>query len=192
MASEYETQVRQRLETLVDARGLDLDALMAQLQSELRQIAHRQRRRGAVGDTLSTTALVNEAYLKFAAAGTFAPVDQRHFLAVAAQAMKQIVINHARDRIALKRGGGAVHTVLDDALAQDLSQAEHMLELADALERLGQVRPRLAQVVQLRYFGGLSEDEVGDVLGIDRSTVRRDWLKARGWLFARLHPDADG
>jgi len=190
-ASAYESRVRQELETLVLARGLTLGALMAELQDELRQIARHQRRRGAVGETLRTTALVNEAYLKFAATEAFEPVDHQHFLATAARAMKQIILNHARDRLALKRGGGAVHQPLDDSLAADLSEAGRMLELGDALERLEQARPRLAQVVQLRYFAGLSESEVGEVLGIDRSTVHRDWLKARGWLHAHLHPDAD-
>lgn len=166
---------------------------MTALQQELRQIAKRQRRRGGMGETLCTTALVNEAYLKFAASPDFIEeMDPHHFLAVAANAMRHIVINHARDRVALKRGNGAEHVALDENLGDEAKYAEalEMLELGDALTRLERARPRLAQVVQLRYFAGLSEEEVGEVLDIDRSTVRRDWLKARGWLHERLGPDA--
>ncbi|MBO9662199.1 ECF-type sigma factor [Dokdonella sp.] len=191
--TEYETEIGLRLETLVKERALDLSALMTGLQNELRQIAHRQRRRGGVGETLSTTALVNEAYLKFASSPElFGRVDRNHFLAIAARAMRNIVINHARDRVAQKRGGGAAHETLGEveAFDADLAEANRILELNDALGRLEQVRPRLAQVVQLRYFAGLSEEETGEVLDLDRSTVRRDWLKARGWLFERLHPDS--
>ncbi|MFC4820975.1 ECF-type sigma factor [Dokdonella ginsengisoli] len=191
--SEYETEIGLQLESLVEERDLDLSALMTGLQDELRRIAHRQRRRGKAGETLSTTALVNEAYLKFAASPElFGRIERSHFLAIAARAMRNIVINHARDRVAQKRGGGAVHETLGEAEAfdADLAEANRILELNDALGRLEQVRPRLAQVVQLRYFAGLSEEETGEVLDLDRSTVRRDWLKARGWLYERLHPDS--
>lgn len=195
MDSSRDTEVRAHLEQVLGARAFDLGQLMTELQGELRQIARGQRRRGLAGGTLSTTALVNEAYLKFAASPErFEDTDQRHFLAIAAQAMRHILINHARDRVAGKRGGGAVHETLGETLGNDdeLDEAHRMLELADALDRLERVRPRLAQVVQLRYFAGLSEDETGAVLEIDRSTVRRDWLKARGWLYDKLRPDAVG
>lgn len=190
--ASYENEIRAHLQGLVEARAVDLPSLMTDLQNELRQIARQQRRKGAIGETLSTTALVNEAYIKFASSPEFfSQVDHGHFLCIAARAMGHIVINHARDRIAQKRGAGAVNTVLDDSMGNDvdLADANRMIELADALERLEKLRPRLAQVVQLRYFAGLGEDETGRVLGIDRSTVRRDWLKARGWLYDHLHPD---
>lgn len=191
--TEYETEIGLQLEGMAKASGLDLAGLMTGMQAELRQIARRQRRRGAVGETLSTTALVNEAYLKFASSPElFGRIDRNHFLAIAARAMRNIVINHARDRVAQKRGGGAIHDSLGqlDEVDADIGEAMRLLELDDALKRLEAVRPRLAQVVQLRYFAGLSEDETGDVLDLDRSTVRRDWLKARGWLYERLNPDA--
>ena len=192
-AAVYETEIRSHLESVVRGHGVDLGGLITDLQGELRQIARRQRRRGAVGETLSTTALVNEAYLKFAASPElFDGIERNHFLALAARAMRHIVINHARDRVAQKRGGGGVHATLGelDVADADLAEASRILELNDALDKLEQVRPRLAQVVQLRYFAGLSEDETGEVLDLDRSTVRRDWLKARGWLYDKLHPDA--
>lgn len=191
--TEYETEIGLQLEGMAKASGLDLAGLMTGMQAELRQIARRQRRRGAVGETLSTTALVNEAYLKFASSPElFGRIDRNHFLAIAARAMRNIVINHARDRVAQKRGGGAIHDSLGqlDEVDADIGEAMRLLELDDALKRLEAVRPRLAQVVQLRYFAGLSEEETGDVLDLDRSTVRRDWLKARGWLYERLNPDA--
>jgi len=189
---EYEEEVGQRLQSLIGDRVVDLSRLMTDMQGELRQIARHRRRRGSVGETLSTTALVNEAYLRFASSPElFDRIDRSHFLAIASRAMRNIVINHARDRLAQKRGGGAAHETLgEDLLEADFAEASRLLELGDALERLEKVRPRLAQVVHLRYFAGLSEEETGEVLDIDRSTVRRDWLKARGWLYERLHPDA--
>lgn len=192
-ADDYEVEIGQRLESLLGGREVDLSQLMTDMQGELRQIARYRRRRGAVGETLSTTALINEAYLRFAASPElFQHIDRNHFLAIAARAMRNIVINHARDRVAQKRGSGVRHETLGqvEVIQADLDEAEQLLELNDALERLEKLRPRLARVVQLRYFAGLSEEETGEVLEIDRSTVRRDWLKARGWLYERLHPDA--
>lgn len=192
-ADDYEVEIGQRLESLLGGREVDLSQLMTDMQGELRQIARYRRRRGAVGETLSTTALINEAYLRFAASPElFQHIDRNHFLAIAARAMRNIVINHARDRVAQKRGSGVRHETLGqmEVMQADLDEAEQLLELNDALERLEKLRPRLARVVQLRYFAGLSEEETGEVLEIDRSTVRRDWLKARGWLYERLHPDA--
>ncbi|MGE8288820.1 MAG: ECF-type sigma factor [Stenotrophomonas sp.] len=192
-ADDYEVEIGQRLESLLGGREVDLSQLMTDMQGELRQIARYRRRRGAVGETLSTTALINEAYLRFAASPElFQHIDRNHFLAIAARAMRNIVINHARDRVAQKRGSGVRHETLGqvEVMQADLDEAEQLLELNDALERLEKLRPRLARVVQLRYFAGLSEEEIGEVLEIDRSTVRRDWLKARGWLYERLHPDA--
>lgn len=184
-----EHDIRARIEAAVAASPQNLAHLMTELQGELRQIARSQRRRNAAAETLSTTALVNEAYLKFSSSpDLFAEVDRQHFLAIAARAMRHIIVNYARDRLALKRGGGAVAESLDDHdVAEDFGA---VLELNDALEQLERVRPRLAQVVQLRYFGGLAEAEVADVLDVDVSTVQRDWVKARGWLYERLHPDA--
>ncbi|HEY0229755.1 MAG TPA: ECF-type sigma factor [Dokdonella sp.] len=190
-----EDDIRAHIESAIEAGSGNLSHLMTEMQRELRQIAHRQRQRGAAGETLSTTALVHEAYLKFAGSpGLFRQIDRAHFLSLAARAMRHIVINHARDRIAQKRGSGAQHDTLGDGaqIGGDVGEAIRILELNDALDQLERVRPRLAQVVQLRYFAGLSEDETGEVLELDPSTVRRDWLKARGWLYDKLHPDSAG
>lgn len=190
VSAPFEDEVRERIEAVVaTAAPQDLARLVTELQGELRQIARSQRRRGGAAETLSTTALVNEAYLKFRGSPElFARVDRDHFLAIAARAMRHIIVNYARDRVALKRGGGAAAESLDGVdVGEDFGE---LLELNDALEQLERARPRLAQVVQLRYFGGLGEAEVAAVLGLDVSTVQRDWVKARGWLYERLHPDA--
>jgi len=190
-----EDDIRIHMERAIGASKGDLSQWMTEMQHELRAIAHRQRRRGAAGETLSTTALVHEAYLKFAGSPErFEQIDRAHFLSLAARAMRHILINHARDRVAQKRGGGAHHETLGDGerIGGDVGEAARILELNDALDQLERVRPRLAQVVQLRYFAGLSEDEIGETLDLDPSTVRRDWLKARGWLYDKLHPDSDG
>jgi len=190
-----EDDIRAHIESAIEASDGDLSQWMTDMQHELRQIAHRQRRRGAAGETLSTTALVHEAYLKFAGSPElFEQIDRAHFLSLAARAMRHIAINHARDRVAQKRGSGAHHETLGDGsqIGGDLGEATRILELNDALDQLERVRPRLAQVVQLRYFAGLSEAETGEVLDLDSSTVRRDWLKARGWLYDKLHPDSAG
>ncbi len=189
MTALTEQAVRERIEAAVAASPQSLAQLVTDMQGELRQIARSQRRRNAAAETLSTTALVNEAYLKFSGSpDLFASVDRQHFLAIAARAMRHIIVNHARDRLAQKRGGGALLESIDDhEVAEDFAD---VLELNDALEQLERVRPRLAQVVQLRWFGGLGETEVAEVLEVDVSTVQRDWVKARGWLYERLHPDA--
>lgn len=189
MSALAEAAVRARIEAAVAASPRNLSGLMTELQAELRHVARSQRRRNAAAETLSTTALVNEAFLKFSASpDLFDGVDRQHFLAIAARAMRHIIVNYARDRHAQKRGGGAIVESLDEHdVAQDF---DAVLELNDALEQLERVRPRLAQVVQLRWFGGLAEAEIADVLEVDVSTVQRDWIKARGWLYERLHPDA--
>jgi RNA polymerase sigma factor (TIGR02999 family) len=185
--------IRACIADALSAASGDLKQLMIELQGELRQIAHRQRRHNTAGETLSTTALVNEAYLKFSKSpDLFAGIDREHFLAIAARAMRNILINYARDRVAQKRGGADVRfeTLGEGGVGDDFAEATRILELNDALERLERIRPRLAQVVQLRYFAGLSEAETGEVFGVDVSTVRRDWIKARGWLYGKLHPDS--
>jgi RNA polymerase sigma factor (TIGR02999 family) len=160
-----------------------LDRLVPMVYDELRLIAHRhlarrQRERPRSG-TLATTALVNEAYLKLVDQADARWHDRAHFLAVAAVAMRHILIDRARASIARKRGGGDAAVTLDeDALAADDVPAR-LLELDEALDRLAQLDPRLARVVECRFFGGLSEAEIAEALGITERTVQRDWAKAR-------------
>jgi RNA polymerase sigma factor (TIGR02999 family) len=180
------------LRTLADDRRGGLAELFSFMQHDLRRIAHRERTVLNAGDTLSTTALINDAYLKLSESTLPAFADRRHFYAIAARAMRQLLIDYARARLAQKRGSGAVAVPLTDRLevAGDPDEAARAIELGDALDLLEAHSPRLAQVVYLRFYAGLSDAEVGGLLDVDPSTVRRDWLKARGWLYRTLNPDA--
>lgn len=184
-------QITALLRELAADRAGTLPALFGLVQADLKRVAHRERLAVRAGDTLSTTALINEAYLKLSAAALPAFADRGHFYGVAARAMRQVLVDYARGKLRDKRGGGAPHDPLDRAPepGDDPADAARLLEIDDALGRLEGVHPRLAQVVYLRFYAGLSDAEIGAALGVDASTVRRDWLKARGWLFDVLHPD---
>jgi RNA polymerase sigma factor (TIGR02999 family) len=158
-----------------------LDALVPLVYQELRAIAHRQlgARGGAGRATLATTALVNEAYLKLVDQSRAGWKDRAHFLALAAVAMRHVLTDRARARLTHKRGGARVQvTFEDDAIADDADPAA-LLEIDEAIKQLDTVDPRLARVVELRFFGGLSEDEIAEALGVTSRTVQRDWAKAR-------------
>lgn len=168
-------------------RDAALGDWMREAQADLRRVAHAERMSLRAGETLSTTALVNEAWLRFAQAGSrFA--DRKHFFATAARAMRQILVDHVRNQRAQKRGAGAAHASIDEAieLASDDPFGADLLVIDAALSALEQALPRAAQVVHLRYFVGLDDREVGALLGVEESTVRRDWLKARAWLYLHL------
>lgn len=176
------------LRTLGTARAESLAGLMAVVHGDLRAIAHRERMLGGAGPTLSTTALVNEAWIRLREGKLPADVDRRLFFGIAARAMRQVLVDYARERRAAKRGGGRAHDSLSaaDQVASADAPADELLALDDALSALERTNARAAEVVQLRYFGGLGDAEIGEVLGVEESTVRRDWLKARGWLYQRL------
>jgi RNA polymerase sigma factor (TIGR02999 family) len=145
----------------------------------LRSIAHHQLANKDPGGTLSTTGLVHEAYLKLVAQSRIAWSDHAHFLALASVAMRHVLVDRARARLADKREGDLVRVTLDsDRIGSD-SQPEVLLEINDAVDRLAAVEPRLAKVVECRFFGGLSEEETATALGITMRTVQRDWVKAR-------------
>jgi RNA polymerase sigma factor (TIGR02999 family) len=162
------------------------DQLMTRAHRDLRQIAHRERLVFDAGETLSTTALVNEAYLKLKASPPPDAIDRRQFFGIAARAMRQILVDHTRALRAAKRGGGVVHESLSAAEQMTQAPSEDLLALDEALKLLSAANARAAEVVQLRFFAGLGDVEIGALLGIEESTVRRDWLKARGWLFQHL------
>ena len=159
-----------------------LESLSPAVYAELRAVAHRRLSGGGsrpAGGTLGTTALVHEAYLKLAGGSAGPWRDRAHFLAVAAIAMRQILVDRARARASHKRGGALANATLDeDAVAVD-DRPELLLEIDDALERLAAVSPRLARLVELRFYGGLSEDEIAAALAVTVRTVQRDWVKAR-------------
>lgn len=160
------------------------DELLPMVYEELRRISRGERRRIHAGETLQTTAVIHEAYLKLRSREKFC--DQQHFLRSAATAMRHVLINHLRESLAAKRGGGAVH--VDLAVVPDLALPDEqlVLEIDDALQRLARISPRLAQVVECRYFGGYDERETAMALGLNERTVRRDWTKARAWLRCEL------
>lgn len=166
-----------------------MDRLMVLVYDELRAIAHRQLRRRRPGQTLDTTALVHEAYLKLVDPGGAAWQERHHFFAVAAVAIRHILVDAARRRAARKRGGEAVRVTFDSLLPvrQDLSaDAVDLLALDDALTSLAALNERLSRLVELRFFAGLTEEETAEVLGTSERTVRRDWRKARAFLFHAL------
>jgi RNA polymerase sigma factor (TIGR02999 family) len=191
LAAEHEvlTQVTALLRELAAGHADSLPQLFARVQNELRRVAHRERLALRAGDTLSTTALINEAYLKLRAETFPAVEDRKHFYGIAARAMRQVLVDYARSRTRQKRGGGERHETLSAAEDQADSanlETTRIFEINAALDRLEAVRPRLAQVVYLRFYAGLSDREIGVLLGVEESTVRRDWLKARGWLFQAI------
>jgi RNA polymerase sigma factor (TIGR02999 family) len=174
---------------LVAARDGDrnaLDALYPIVYQDLRGVAHRALSGGRPGDTLNTTALVHEAYIKLHSSAAFLPQDRRHFFAIAARAMRQIVVDHARGRAAEKRGGSLQRVDLDAATIAGDDSGRALLALEDALQKLGDLDERLARVVELRFFGGLTVEETAEVLDVDPRTVKRDWRKARAILYLTL------
>jgi RNA polymerase sigma factor (TIGR02999 family) len=137
--------------------------------------------------TLQTTALVNEAYLRLAGQTNPSWQNRAHFFAVAARAMRQILVNYAKSSRAQKRGGGAVRVELDEGAIVSPEISKEIVDLNEALERLGALDSRKARVVELKYFGGLNHDEIAEVMKVSSVTVRRDWVFAKAWLHNELH-----
>ena len=163
-----------------------LDKLLPLVHSELRRIAQRQMRQERAGHTLQATALVNEAYLKLAGQQGFDWQNRAHFFAVCAQVMRHILIDHARAQARDKRGGGAIQVSLNDALVVADDQAAHFIALEEALRVLERLDPQKGKIVELRYFGGLSIEEAAEVLNVSPRTVRREWQRARAWLYRMM------
>lgn len=179
------TSVTQLLADLRAGRRDAFDRMLPLVYHELRRSARREL---AVrpSDSLSTTALVHELYLKFSRAERADWQDRAHFLGVAAVAMRHILVDRARRRTAEKRGGPQRHVTLDDELISVDHQAESLLDLHEALDYLATLDERLARVVEFRFFGGMTEQETAEALHIGVRTVRRDWIKARGLLYQAL------
>lgn len=156
------------------------DALFSAAYPELRKLAHSRLYDGGRSPMLNTTALVHEAYLRFINSGQLLGAERRAFFAYASQVMRSVIIDAVREHQAQRRGGGLVMLTLDTARAEGLPAAEEdLLRVHEALEALAQAEPRLAKVVEMRYFGGYSEAEIGEALELAERTVRRDWDKAR-------------
>jgi RNA polymerase sigma factor (TIGR02999 family) len=167
-------------------RGVqDADELTQAAYRELRKIAGAYMRRERPGQTLQATALVHEAYLRLVGAGT--PwTDERHFVGIAARSMRQILVERARSRGAQKRWAGLNRVTLSASLAVAADPETMLPAIDEALERLGQIDPEQAKIVELRYFMGLGIEETADVLGISPATLKRRWALARAWLFREL------
>ena len=174
---------------LVAWRGGDraaFDRLFPLVYDELRRIAHRQLGRERSNHTLGTTALVHEAYLKLVDQTRARFEDRAHFFAVAARAMRRILVDYARRHRAVKRGGAQAPVSLDDATLVPDQRADTLVALDQALTQLADLDARLSQVVECRFFGGLTAEETAEVLAVTSRTVRRDWVKAKGWLYQAL------
>jgi RNA polymerase sigma factor (TIGR02999 family) len=163
-----------------------LEKLAPLVQPELHRLAHHYMRREREGHTLQTTALINEAYLRLLDKTHPSWHDRAHFFAVAAQLMRRVMVDHARARHALKRGAAPVKVTLDETAFVTETRAAELLALDEALEQLAQFDPRMSQIVELRYFGGLTNAEIAAVLKVHPNTVKNDWTAAKAWLYATL------
>jgi RNA polymerase sigma factor (TIGR02999 family) len=188
------TSAKSVTQLLIDWRDGDetaLDKLMPLVYQELRRLAHRYMRRERPGHMLQTTALINEAYLKLVDHKGMRWQNRAHFYAVAAQAMRRILVDNARARKYAKRGGGAPMIELDEATTVAEKRATELVALDDALKDLAALDERKSRIVELRYFGGLSIDETAEVLNISAATVMRDWATAKAWLLREISPSSE-
>jgi RNA polymerase sigma-70 factor (ECF subfamily) len=162
-----------------------LDRLTPVVYEELRHLAHHYMQRERPGHTLQTTALVNEAYMRLVDYRRMKWQDRAHFFAVAAQVMRRILVDHARSQN-VKRGGGVQHVALDDVAVVSSDRTGDLVALDDAMNALARLDPRKMQIIEMRFFGGLSVEETAEVLHVSPATVRRDWSIAKFWLYREL------
>lgn len=167
-----------------------LNRLIPLVYEELHRLAHHYMRRERPGHTLQTTALVNEAYIRLVDHKGMRWQNRAHFYAVAAQAMRRILVDYARSRDCAKRGGGANMVELEEAATVVQRQASDLVALDDALSELAALDPRKSQIVEMRYFGGMSVEEMAEVLRVSPITVMRDWSTAKAWLLRAMSPEA--
>jgi RNA polymerase sigma factor (TIGR02999 family) len=186
------TQITQLLLAWGQGDEAALERLMPLVYDELRKVAARHLRRQRPDHTLQTTALVNEAYLRLIDSSQVQWQNRAHFFAISAQLMRRILVDFARSRQNLKRGGDVERISLDEALVVAPERGADLLALDDALTQLAALNSRQAQVVELRYFGGLSEEEAAEALKVSLRTVQRDWKLARLWLYRELSKDLEG
>jgi|SRR5690242_5725737 RNA polymerase sigma factor (TIGR02999 family) len=162
-----------------------LKSLVPLVYSELRRLAHNRLRHERQNHTLQTTALVHEAYLRLAENPPNKVADRKHFLALAAGIMRQVLVDHAREKLAQKRDGG-VQIELDSRIAPVTERVLDVLAINEALTNLAKLDPRQCTIVELRFFAGLSIEDTADVMGMSPATVKRDWLTARAWLLQQM------
>lgn len=164
-----------------------IDRLTGELYGEFREIAHARLRRSSDVTLLDTTSLVHESYLRLIKTGKISVNDRTHFLAYAARVMRSVIVDFVRQRRSERRGSGEEHLTLDTEIAESVCAGEdEIIRLSDALDTLARIDERLVRVVELRYFAGMTEQEIAVALGLNERTVRRDWEKARILLAAAL------
>ena len=163
-----------------------LEKLIPLVQPELHRLAHHYMSRERAGHTLQTTAILNEAYLQLVDNSKPVWQGRTHFIAAAAQLMRHIMVDHARKHQSLKRGGGALKVTLDEAALVTETRSQELLDLDEALERLAAQDARKSQIVELRYFGGLTVEETAEFLKLSQRTVEREWTAAKAWLYREL------
>ena len=179
---------------LIEWRNGNQDAferLFPLVYDELRKIAKRYMSRESSGHTLQTEALVNEAYLRLVRQQGVDWKNRAHFFAISAQIMRHLLVDHARSHNYAKRGGGAIQISLNEGLAVSKEKSIDLLALDEALSRLEKMDERKNRIVELRYFAGLSSEETAEVLGISEITVKREWLKAKAWLFREITSESE-
>ncbi len=179
-------EVTKLLQELKRGDQAAVERLFPIVYDELRRMAHGQLAREREGHTLNTTALVHEAYLRLADSASPNVETRRHFFGIAARCMRQILVDYAKYRRRKRRGGGQTRLALDDVLVMGEEQADDLVALDEALNRLAEFNRRQSQVVEFRYFAGLSLEETADSLQISIATVKRDWNFARAWLHRQL------
>lgn len=182
--------VTQLLRAVASGDRREMDALMSAIYTDLRRLAMSHMQGERRSHTLQPTALVHEAYLRLINQRSTQWQDRVHFFAVASRVIRRILVDHARERNAQKRGGGAQRVELERAELADSVEGIDLLALDDALAALAEIDARQAQIVELRFFGGLTVDEVAEIMGIAPRSVDRDWRCARAWLLCRLEGDA--
>ena len=175
-------QVTQLLLAWGEGDQVARDQLMALVYEELHRLAHSYMKRESPGHTLQTSALVNEAFVRLVGQRNVRWQNRSHFFGVAAQTMRHILVDYARSRNYAKRGGGAAQISFDEALIVSDERSAEVVSVHEALERLAEFDPRKSQLVELRFFGGLSIDETAEVLNVSPGTVMRDWTLAKAWL----------
>jgi RNA polymerase sigma factor (TIGR02999 family) len=175
-------QVTQLLAAWSSGDRAALDELMPLVYEELRRLAHQYMNRERPGHTLQTSALINEAYVRLVNQKEIQWQDRAHFFGIAARLMRQVLVDYARKRNYAKRGGGAQQVALDEALIVSKERAAEVVALDDALGSLAEIDPRQSQIVEMRFFGGLTIEETAEVLAVSPGTVMREWTLAKAWL----------
>lgn len=189
--SEPSANVTRLLRAATSGERRDIDALLAAIYEDLRRLAAHEMAGERAGHTLNPTALANEAYLRLIDQRSTDWRDRLHFFAVAARLIRRILIDHARARCASKRGGKLARVPIEDLELVATARDDDLIAIDEALGELSELDPRQAQIVELRFFGGLSNDEVAEYLAISARSVDRDWACAKAWLYCRLAGDRD-